>query len=119
SGDTPWRRSDAMTWFSPPARVSPRTVLPLRSRPSHSKTNSFVAVAVTIFAPLETACVLLCFVGDGQHFLEGSQAQLHLVQARLAQAPHTFPARLLGDLERASVGEDDALHVLADGHHLV
>ena len=40
-GLTPWRRSAACTWFSPPARISPRTCLPLRSLPSHSKTSSF------------------------------------------------------------------------------
>jgi hypothetical protein len=37
---TPCRRSAACTWFSPAARSSPRTSLPLRSLPSHSKTNS-------------------------------------------------------------------------------
>ncbi len=35
-GRTPWRRSVALTWFSPAARTSPRTVFPLRSLPSHS-----------------------------------------------------------------------------------
>ena len=35
-GKTPWRLSDAITWFSPAARISPRTTLPLRSLPSHS-----------------------------------------------------------------------------------
>jgi hypothetical protein len=41
-GTMPWRRSAANTWFSPAARVSPRTALPLRSLPSHSKTNSLM-----------------------------------------------------------------------------
>ncbi len=34
--NTPCRRSEAWTWFSPAARVSPRTIRPLRSLPSHS-----------------------------------------------------------------------------------
>ncbi|OIQ67052.1 hypothetical protein GALL_513750 [mine drainage metagenome] len=47
-GITPWRRSAARTWFSPPARVSPRTCLPLRSLPSHSKTNSLTCFDLSV-----------------------------------------------------------------------
>ena len=55
-GSTPWRRRAETTWFSPAARVSPLTCLPLRSLPSHSKTNSFtdlllIAVAIVIRVP--------------------------------------------------------------------
>jgi hypothetical protein len=42
----PWRRRLALTTASPPARISPRTTLPLRSLPSHSKIASFGFFAV-------------------------------------------------------------------------
>jgi hypothetical protein len=54
----PWRRSVALTTFSPCARISPRTVLPDRSLPSHAKVNSFgpfaaaLAVAMSLSLPL-------------------------------------------------------------------
>ncbi len=53
-GSTPWRRSEAITWFSPPARTSPRTCLPWRSLPSHSNTNSamFFDVAVAMMGSI-------------------------------------------------------------------
>ena len=44
----PWRRSEAWTWFSPAARVSPRTCLPLRSLPSHSNTYSLMSFDVAV-----------------------------------------------------------------------
>ena len=53
-GKTPWRRNVACTWFSPTARISPRTGLPWRSLPSHSKMKSLmpldaaVAMAVSL-----------------------------------------------------------------------
>ena len=48
---TPCRRRETLTWFSPEARISPRTCLPLRSLPSHSKTNSLM--------PLDAAVAML------------------------------------------------------------
>jgi hypothetical protein len=39
----PWRRRLALTTASPPARISPRTILPFLSLPSHSKTNSLMS----------------------------------------------------------------------------
>ena len=52
-GVTPWRRREDLTWFSPTARISPRTCLPLRSLPSHSNTASLVSAdfAVAIGSP--------------------------------------------------------------------
>ena len=41
---TPWRRRLALTTASPPARISPRTILPFLSLPSHSKMISFGAL---------------------------------------------------------------------------
>jgi hypothetical protein len=53
----PWRRRLALTTASPPARISPRTILPLRSLPSHSKMKSltfFAAAAPLSLRPLPT-----------------------------------------------------------------
>jgi hypothetical protein len=46
----PWRRRLALTWASPPARISPRTTLPFLSRPSHSKTSSLTFLAADAVA---------------------------------------------------------------------
>jgi hypothetical protein len=65
-GKTPCRRRVACTWFSPPARVSPRTTLPFLSLPSHSKTKSLTSlfeIAVAMLLPH-------LIVGDGQHFFQ-------------------------------------------------
>ena len=47
-GMIPCRRNAANTWFSPTARVSPRTVLPARSLPSHSKTKSLMLLDAAV-----------------------------------------------------------------------
>ena len=46
----PWRRRLALTWASPPARISPRTILPFLSRPSLSKTSSLTFLAADAVA---------------------------------------------------------------------
>ncbi len=52
SGTMPWRRSAVMTRLSLAARVSPRTALPPRSLPSHSKTYSLtLRTAVAMASP--------------------------------------------------------------------
>ena len=57
----PWRRRLALTTASPPARISPRTILPFLSLPSHSKMVSF--------EPLDSVAVAMdvgrCAVGVG------------------------------------------------------
>ncbi len=65
----PWRRMLALTAASPPARNSPRTSLPLRSLPSHSKMKSgalFAAIAVAISPPTALSGMVARFcLGEG------------------------------------------------------
>src|SRR6185312_14217123 len=114
---TPWRRNDACTWFSPTARVSPRTCLPLRSLPSHSKTNSLMFLLVAVAIGLCGVPVL--FVRHGEHFLQRGQACFDLVQAGLPQRAHAFALGLFPDLQGTAIAQDDALNFLADRHDLV
>ena len=46
----PWRRSVALTWASPLARISPRTVLLPLSVPTHVKLNSLTSVLLAAAA---------------------------------------------------------------------
>src|SRR5574344_1769138 len=124
-GSTPWRRSVACTWFSPPARISPRTILPCLSLPSHSKTYSLISLdaAVAMSLPRRYRDGRLCawqlFVGDGQYFLQRGQAHFDFVEPGFAQRTHTFELGLGGNFEGAAVGQDDALHLFRNRHHLV
>ncbi len=65
----PWRRMLALTAASPPARNSPRTSLPVRSLPSHSKMKSgalFAAIAVAISPPTALSGMVARFcLGEG------------------------------------------------------
>ncbi len=61
----------------------------------------------------------MLFVRHGQHLFERGQAQPRLVESGFAQRPHAFGLRLLRDLHRAAVAQDDALDLFRDGHDLV
>ena len=56
----PWRRRLALTMASPPARNSPRTILPVLSLPSHSKTKSLMLLAATAVAIVPPVNPLPC-----------------------------------------------------------
>src|SRR3569832_1029424 len=120
-GVIPCRRRNDITWCSPPARVSPRTGLPLRSRPSHSKTNSviFAAAAVAMTTPLSPHRSDGLHIGAAQHLFERGDAELHSPHACLAPRSHALGLGLLRDVEHTTSGEDQPLDVLADRHDLV
>src|SRR5487761_2016833 len=95
----PWRRRLAPTTASPPARISPRTILPFLSLPSHSKTSSLRCFAAAAVAMVPFEDVLLVpsvvfdrsrfsrgsFVGYRDHLFERGDTGANLQQARLAQ----------------------------------
>ncbi len=90
-GKTPWRRSVACTWFSPPARISPRTILPLPvlAFPFEDEFFDVSGCGGSHVSPRRYRDGLLCvalFVGDGQHFFQRGQAHAcTLCRARFAQ----------------------------------
>ena len=64
----PWRRRLALTMASPPARISPRTILPFLSLPSHSKTMSLIRSLQLplplpyVFEDRSPSCCVFCVV---------------------------------------------------------
>src|SRR5690606_1806489 len=59
------------------------------------------------------------FVGYAEHLLDARQALHDLHQPGTAQIAHALALRLLRDLQRVAVRQDDLLRLLADRHHLV
>ena len=66
---TPWRRSMAMTWFSPRARIWPRTGWPCVLMPCHSKMSSRGGLEARVKAmDQQYECAL--GIGAAQNFLQ-------------------------------------------------
>ena len=88
-GKTPCLRKDTLTWFSPAARISPRTCLPPRSLPSHSNTNSLM--------PLDTAVAMMpcLLLNDGFHTAWGNGARYIRFDAGACHVKHWCNLELL------------------------
>src|SRR5450830_2189341 len=111
----PWRRKVTLTTASPPARSSPRTVLPVLSLPSQAKTDSLTPLPLRAMS-----CSSFClFVGTAQHFFQAGQPALDLDEAGLAQRAHALAFGLRGDLHRVPVRQDQRLDGRRDRHDLV
>ena len=128
----PWRRSVALTTASPPARISPCTVFPVLSRPSHWNTASLTLAPK--YSPLQlpcrsprfpmlTACVrrATSFVGHAPSTSSSEVTPLpYLEQPRLPQVAHPLEPRLVGDLDaRCRCCMMIRSHLFGDRHHLV
>src|SRR5205809_971774 len=105
----PWRRRVTLTMVVPPARISPRTILPVLSRPSQANTCSLTCVPPLRIRAGVVVAMSFLFVGAAEYFLETGHALLDFHEAGAAQRIDALGLGLGRDLHRIAVRQDQGL----------